>query len=159
VNAQLKPQPAFARESCSDVLGEIAPLLEAHWAEIAYYPDIRVKVNYAAYFKFETHGVLRIYTIRVEGALVGYAIFQVNLNLHYGDSLQAQQDVLYLDPRYRQGRLGWRFIAWCDEQLRANGVQVVRHHQKLAHPALGKILHRLGYEPVDMLWTRRLDGI
>jgi hypothetical protein len=157
MSAQLKPVPAFARESSDTVINEIAPLLEAHWAEIAHYPDIPVNVNYDAYFKFESLNALRIYTVRVGLALVGYAIFQVRPNLHYQSSLQAQQDVLYLCPEHRNGRLGWRFIAWCDAQLQAEGVQVVYQHQKVAHPALGRILHRLGYEAVDTLWAKRLD--
>lgn len=159
MNAQLKPQPQFARESSDTVINEIAPLLENHWAEIAHYPDIPVGVDYDAYLRLEANGQLRIYTIRVGIELVGYALFTVRHSLHYQSSLQAHQDVLYLDPCYRRGRVGWKFIAWCDTQLKAEGVMVVYQHQKLAHPALGAILDRIGYEPVDMLWARRLDGV
>jgi len=159
MNAQLRPQPAFARESSDTVINEIAPLLEAHWAEIAHYPDILVHVDYDAYLRLEANGQLRIYTIRVGVELVGYALFTVRHSLHYRSSLQAHQDVLYLAPTYRRGRVGWKFIAWCDTQLKAEGVQVVYQHTKLAHPALGLILDRIGYERVDMLWARRLDGV
>jgi hypothetical protein len=159
MNAQLKLIPQFNRESSDTVINEIAPLLEAHWAEIAHYPDIPVNCNYDAYLKLEAAGILRIYTVRAHLALIGYAIFLVSPNLHYGGSLQAKQDVLYLAPAYRRGRMGWRFIVWCDEQLRAEGVQVVVQHQKIAHPALGRILERIGYQAVDTLWMRRLDGV
>lgn len=156
MNAQLDLKPQFARESSGDVMGEIAPLLEDHWAEIAHYPDIPVAVNYEAYLKIEARGSLRIFTVRAP-QLVGYAIFTVNHSLHYSSSLQARQDVLYLDPCYRKGRVGLAFIRWCDTQLQAEGVQVVFHHQKLIHAALGAVLDHLGYEPVDMIWQKRLD--
>lgn len=157
MNAQLKPQPQFARESSDTVINEIAPLLENHWAEIAHYPDIPVGVDYDAYLRIEAKGALRIYTIRVGIELVGYALFTVNHSLHYSSSLQARQDVLYLDPTYRRGRVGWKFIAWCDTQLKAEGVQVVHQHAKIAHPQLAVLLPRLGYEAVDVIWSRRLD--
>jgi lysylphosphatidylglycerol synthetase-like protein (DUF2156 family) len=52
--------------------------------------------------------------------------------------------------------LGAAFIDWCDQQLRAEGVQVVSHHVKLAHD-FGPTLARLGYEHVEAMWQRRLD--
>lgn len=149
--------PSFARESSDTVINEIAPLLDAHWAEIAHYQDIPVAVDYDAYLRLESNNQLRIYTIRAGIELVGYALFTVRHSLHYQSSLQAHQDVLYLDPAYRRGSIGWRFITWCDTQLMLDGVQVVYQHQKLAHPALGKVLARIGYESVDQLWARRLD--
>ena len=75
-------------------------------------------------------------------------------NLHYKQSLQAQQDLLFIDSEYR-GR-GMIFIKWCDDQLRTLGVQVVRHHIKLAHN-WGKGLERLGYEAEDVIYSKRLD--
>ena len=149
--------PSFARETSEEVIQEIAPLFEAHYREIAHYQDIPLSVDYAAYLRLEARGCLRIYTIRVGILLVGYAIFAVARSMHYSTSLQARQDILYLDPEYRHGRLGMRFIAWCDEQLRAEGVQVVFQHIKAAHN-FGPMLERLGYELIDHMYGRRLDG-
>jgi len=149
--------PAFARETSEEVINEIAPLFEAHFREIAHYPDIPLNVDYDAYLRLEARGCLRIYTIRVGLELVGYAIFAVARSMHYSGSLQARQDVIYLDPRYRHGRLGFRFIGWCDTQLKAEGVQVVFQHVKAAHN-FGPMLERLGYELIDYMYGRRLDG-
>lgn len=156
MNAQLKPLPRFAREGGLFVIDEIKPLLEAHWLEIAHYQDIPVKCDYGSYLKLEANGLLRIYTVR-NSNLIGYAIFVVAKSLHYNDSLQARQDVLYLAPEFRRGRIGIRFIDWCDEQLKAEGVQVVYHHVKDAAPALGILLARRGYTLVDHIYAKRLD--
>lgn len=156
MNAQLKPLPVFGRESSDEVIREIIPLFEAHYAEIAHFKDIPLNIDYDAYFRIEARGSLRIYTIRDGLRLAGYAIFTVNHSLHYSGSLQARQDILYLDPLYRQGALGYRFIAWCDGQLKAEGVDVVHHHQKVKHPVLGRILERQGYAAVDVIWSKRL---
>lgn len=157
MNAQLKPVPQFSRESSATVIDEIKSLLEAHYAEIAHYSDIPIGCDYDSYLTMEANGKLRIYTIRLDGALVGYAIFKVATSLHYRTSLQAQQDVLYLDPTYRKGRIGMRFIQFCDGQLQAEGVQVVYQHVKAKHN-FGPMLERLGYELIDHLYGRRLDG-
>lgn len=158
MNAQLKPVPEFQRESGADVINEIKPLLEAHYHEIAHYDDIPLNVDYAFFMKADHAGSLRIYTVRSSGDLIGYCIFFVSPNPKYLTSLQAHQSVLYLSPSFRKGRVGMRFIAWCDTQLKAAGVQVVYHHMK-ADPDknFGPLLEHLGYRKIDELWGRRLD--
>lgn len=148
----------FQREACSTLWDEILPLLQRHWAEITHYPDIALDVDRATYEKVEAMGFLRCYTVRLaDGTLIGYNAFMVKANLHYQQSKQAQEDVLYLHPDYRRSRIGVQLIAYADEQLRAEGVQVVYHHQKLAHPALGAVVRRMGYEAVETIWAKRLD--
>lgn len=156
MNAQLKPVPAFAREVSDTVINEIAPLLEAHYREIAHYQDIPLNVDYDRYLRAEAAGNLRIYTVRVSLALIGYAIFAVGPSGRYMGSLQAHQDVLYLDQAYRRGRIGMTFIEWCDGQLRNEGVQVVFQHVKDRHN-FGPLLERLGYTLMDHIYARRLD--
>lgn len=157
------PNVRFQRESLTDaVWNEALPLLVAHWREIAHYPDIPLDPDVVAYRAAEGIGLIRFYTIRdfdpvdLSERLVGYAVFFVRPNMHYKGSLQASQDVLYVDPAHR-GTLGYRFIAWCDEQLKAEGVQVACHHAKAAHPQLGRVLAKLGYTEVDRIFVKRLD--
>jgi GNAT superfamily N-acetyltransferase len=158
VSAQPKLVPSFARERAADVMDEIKPLLTRHWTEIAHYPDIPLHVNYEQFLHADRNGGLRIFTIRSAGGLIGYAVFFVALNPKYMSSLQAHQYVLYLAPEHRRGRIGMRFIDWCDTQLKADGIQVVYQHVK-ADPKhnFGPLLERLGYTLIDQLYGRRLD--
>lgn len=148
----------FQREILtSAILDEARPLLEAHWKEIAHYPDIPLRPDRFQYLKMEDQGALRLFTIRDDAAaLVGYAVFFVRENIHYSTSKQAVQDILFLNPAHRKGRIGYRFISYCDEQLKLEAVQVVYQHVKTAHN-FGPMLERLGYEPIDMIYGRRLD--
>jgi GNAT superfamily N-acetyltransferase len=148
----------FCRERIADVFAEIKPLLQAHWDEIAHYPDIPLCPDYDRYVAAERNNVLRIFTARQGHTLIGYAIYVVQSALHYRFSLQAQQDVLYVCPSYRQGRTGWKLIAHADEQLKAEGCQLVIQHIK-AKPSLnfGPMLARMGYELMDEIWVKRLD--
>lgn len=141
-------------------MAEVKPLLLAHWAEIAHYQDILLDPDWDAYRAVEAAGMLRIYTARTEGnpdaALAGYCVFVVRKNLHYKQSLQASQDILFLHQGFRGHLFGYRFVKWCDHQLRAEGVQAVYQHVKAAHN-FGPMLERIGYRLVDLIYSRRLD--
>ena len=149
----------FGREALESCFEEALPLLHKHWQEIAYYLDIPLKPNLPKYLLLEQVGALRIYTARSadNGKLIGYAVFIVGPNLHYSDSIQALQDILYLDPDYRRGRLGIQLIRFSEVELRNEGVQVIAQHAKEAHPALIRILERTGYDRQDVVLTKRLD--
>lgn len=147
------------RETFLDVFDEAVPLLQAHWREIATFQDIPLDVDVARYTMLEAAGALRIFTVRVDGRLVGYACFIVGANMHYRGSLQAVQDVLYVERTARGAMHGLRLLRHCDEALRAEGVQVVVQHVKNAHPALGRLAMHQGYEPVETLYVKRLDRV
>lgn len=143
----------FAREPMSSVWEEMQPLLVAHAAEIAHFKDIPLAPDEHIYRVAEHTGRLRAFTARLDGALVGYAVFFVGKSLHYSGSTQAQQDVIFIDKAHRG--FGARFIAWCDEYLEAEGVEVVLHHLKAAHD-WSAVLRRQGYELVDYIYAKRL---
>lgn len=149
----------FQRETLTEgVFAELAPLLEAHFREVGKFQDIPLDVDRAMYYRAQENGAIRFYTVRGAGItfyLVGYALFFVRSNPHYQTSVQAVEDVIYLDPSVRGGT-GAKFIRWCDEQLAGEGCQVVVRHVKAAHD-YGKLLERQGYAIVDHLYAKRLD--
>lgn len=149
----------FQRESITTkLIDEMRPLLQSHFVEIAHYQDIPLDPDFSTYRSAEVAGLLRVFTARMPETyeLIGYAIFFVRFNLHYQASLQAVQDVLFLHPIVRGKMLGAKFISWCDEKLKAEGVQIVYHHVKSDHN-FGPLLERMGYELVDYIYGRRLD--
>lgn len=145
----------FQRELAQHVLVEIIPLLEKHYEEIAHYKDIPLDPDYEVYMKMETIGFLRVYTARTEeGKLIGYCIYFVKTNPHYKTSLQALQDVFFIDPAHRG--FGAKLLIWTHKELKAEGVQLVCQHIKAAHD-FGPMLERLGYEFMDKIYVKRLD--
>lgn len=144
----------FYEEKFMDIIDELDPLFEKHYKEIAHYQDIPKDMDIDQYDFIEKHGFLKVYTCRhVSGALVGYAIFFVKTNIHYKGSLQANQDILFIDPKHRG--FGKSFIKYCDDELTKLGVQVVYHHVKLSHN-WGALLERMGYEAIETIYGRRL---
>ena len=143
----------YQLERAVDVIEEIEPLLQMHWREIAHYQDIPLAPDWEWY---RTSPIVRVFTARDEGRLVGYAVFLVVRNKHYMTSLQGMQDIMFLLPEYRGRTVGPRLIDFCEEQLKAEGVQAVYHHVKRAHD-FGPLLERKGYESVDTIYAKRLD--
>ena len=139
-------------ESVAGVWDEIYPLLKQHWAEIAHHKDIALDPDVEFYHKADALGMVRVFTAREDEALIGYAVFFVKPNVHYKQVLVAQQDILFVQKDKRG--FGAKFIAWCDEQLKAEGVQMSMHHVKEAHN-FSPLLRRLGYELVDLIYVRR----
>lgn len=146
----------YQAERVSNLWEEAAPLLQAHWREIAHYQDIELKPDVETYARLQAAGQLRCYTARDSGRLIGYVVFFVRPNLHYSASLQAHQDVLFVALHYRKGMVGVRLIKFAEERLRAEGVQVIYHHAKRTNK-VGGLLERLGYELVDEIYAKRLD--
>lgn len=144
------------RERIHDLWEELFPLLDAHWREIAHFPDIPLDVNIARYEQAEDAGVLRTFAARRDGELVGYAIYSVAFNSHYSGSLQAVQDVLFIHPDHRRSGAGLKLLREADQQMAADGVQAVYQHEKLAHP-FSPLMERLGYECIERIWVKRLD--
>jgi GNAT superfamily N-acetyltransferase len=153
----MKTQVMYARESLAEVrAANVEALLERHWREIAHYQDIPLNVNWAVYEGLEAAGALRTYTARAHGTLLGYAAYIVGRSPHYSGSIEAVEDVIYVAPEYRRGRVGYQLIAYADEQLAADGVQTVYHHTKVAHN-FGPLLERQGYELIEVKYGKRLD--
>jgi len=133
------------------------PIITRHWREISAWPDIPLSVDVEKYLAVERDGKLRLVTAREDGVLVGYALFIVSPHGHYQGSLQALQDVFYVDPSRRGYRLGLKLLKASEALLKAEGVQVVHHHVKCAHPALGRLLELRGYDWVERIYSKRLD--
>lgn len=146
----------FQRERAHDVFEEMKPLFQKHWDEISHYKDIPLDPDFDMYLKMEDMGVLRVFTAREDDkTLVGYAVFFIKHNLHYKSSLQAMQDIIFIDSEHRG--TGVKLILWCDRQLKSEGVQIVFQHVKVATPHTVALFKRLGYEEVDVILGKRLD--
>ena len=153
----LTPHLTMGQETLAECLDDqTKALLLLHWQEIAPHQDIPLDPNYAVYVDLEDRGFLRCYIVRDHGIVQGYCAFVVVQSRKCQTSTEAFCDVLWLVPRLRRGRLGIRFLTWCDEQLAKEGVQVIRHFVQRTYD-FSPILTRLGYEQEQTVYARRVD--
>ena len=92
--------------------------------------------------------------MKEDGKVIGYAFFITAYSIEYMESYQASLNNIFIHPDKR-GR-GAKFISWCDQQLKDFGVQVVYHHVK-AKNDYGLLLKRLGYDIMNIEYSKRLD--
>lgn len=147
----------FQRERVTDLWDEVTPLLVKHKDEVCHYKDFVLNPDVESYAAIERAGGMRCYTARLNGDLIGYCALFVKHNLHYRDSLQALQDVLFILPEHRGSRAGFKLIRFCEEQLRSEGIQVIMQHLKLATPKTVELFRKMGYEDIDVIMGKRLD--
>jgi hypothetical protein len=146
---------SFQREFIRELnIEEFAPLYDHQNSETGHFKDMKVEPELAMYQRAEDHGALRLFTVRDNGKLIGYQSFVVTRGRHHAHTMQAQQDLLYISPD-RRG-FGLKFIKWCDEQLKAEGVHIVHQHVTPFFD-FGPMLKRVGYELSHYIYIRRLN--
>lgn len=163
----------YLRVRLDHVTEQIGRLLVDHWREIAHYSDVPLKPDWDRYRQAELNDALRIYVL-VHGdidlagyqhsvasfvansTLIGYAVYFLPVHPHYSSTKFAVQDILYLEKEFRRGSKGKALIKHSEDELRAEGVKVIQQHTKIKHN-IGPLLERMGYEPMDVIYTKRLD--
>lgn len=155
----------FKREEYSErLVTEIMPLLKAHYEETAdkFYGPFDPSIE--TYEMLSNGGNLRIFTVRhfddVAGVsvLCGYQIFFISKHHHSKNLVQATQDILYLVPEFRKGFNGYKFVRWCSDQLKEEGVHVV--HQIIpVKNGLGRMMAHMGYQIEDVIYSRSLQEV
>ena len=83
----LSDRVTFTEQPLTAMLIDAArPLLEAHYREIAHYPDIPLVIDTAMYLQAAAQGMVHVYLFFDGPDLQGYAVFFVKHNLHYSTS-------------------------------------------------------------------------
>ena len=128
------------------------PLMVKHHQEIDLFgKDLDICAE--LYQSCWEEGTLKVYTIREDEKLIGYCAFFLFLHPHHKTSLQAKQDVLFID-KARRGR-GIPFLRYCEDELKKSGVDTI--HQCV--PQLNDwslLLERMGYHKLETIYTRKL---
>lgn len=146
---------SFGIEVFSDeLISELDPLITSHWVEVgdASRPPL---VVWTLYRRAEGMNMIKVFTARDAGVLVGYGIFAIVPNIHHGGEIEAVQDVFFMSKKYRIGSSGIRFLRFCDEALKDLGVTGIRHQVTPAND-WGNVLRYLGYEETQTCFERRV---
>jgi GNAT superfamily N-acetyltransferase len=146
----------YQQESLVTVKADIIPLLEKHWEEVALNKEkIKLNPDWDAYANLEDAGVLKIFTSREDGKLVGYFVVFVKSHIHYKDHLFCYNDVIFVDEEYRKGFTSTRLIKFAEKCLKADGVEVMIVNTK-RHKPFDSLLVWLGYKHIENLYSKVL---
>ena len=157
-----KSEPAltFEWERLDRALGEgLEDMLAAHWEEVALDKDtVALAIDWDRYRRLERDEVLKSVAMRQghNRRLVGYNVFFVSPPMHYRTWSWAVNDVLYLDPAFRNGLAGARLIIEAEKLIRTlePKIQKIVYHSKLhvfgaRGRTVGDLLTKLGYPLIE----------
>ena len=143
----------FSGEKASEMIPDAMKLFSEHWNEINLYEDIPLDPDFELYKKLDEMKLIRVFTARDDGKLVGYCVYAVASDRQHKNTIQAVQDLLFITKEKRG--FGMDFIKWCDDMLKKEGVEVVYQHSNKDHD-FGPVLERIGYKFVCRVYARRL---
>ena len=147
-------------EKFTDILDEVKPLLELHWKEIALNQDkIKLNPDWDSYRRLEEAGILQIVTARESGSnqLVGYSADFISRSLHYSDHTFAINDLVFIHPDYRVGRVALGLFAAVEEELKIKCVSLHVLHMKVEH-SFERLADYLGYKKVEYNYSKYLGA-
>lgn len=146
----------FSLEKIEDIQDEIRPLHRAHWQETeSHRHGLVLSPDYALFVRYERSGQYVLFTIRLNGVVVGNCAMYISASAHT-KTLLATEDTLYLLPEARRGRLANRFIAYAENALKQLGVREIFVTVKTVNKA-GRFFAMLGYKHVENGLTKVLE--
>jgi GNAT superfamily N-acetyltransferase len=147
----------YQQESFNGFMEEAWDMLVAHWKEVGvfkkkmeFFPDADMYEN------LERLGMLKLYTARHDGVLIGYNAFVVQRHPHYITTLAAMNDILYVKPDYRKGSIAIKLMSFSEKALKQEGVKLVMMRSKRLHD-FSTILKRKGYTEVETVYGKYLE--
>lgn len=155
------PEPAFEitvrQEAVRGLVSEVPPLLESFYADIARdQPLPALEVAYDVYIRMADANLVRGFTARRDGLLVGLLLFFVMPNLHHYQTTWATCDAFWLMPDARRPMVALRMLKLAEASLRDEGVHVMTVAEKVLRPALGHLLDHLGFRPTEVKYQKVL---
>lgn len=146
----------YQKELFDTIYEETKQLLSDHYSEIAEDQDIlTLNPDVDVYRKLETNGALHILTARTD-KLIGYFVGIVHPHLHYKDTMVGNDDIYFIHPDYRNGRVGYMLIQNMIDEFKRLGCKLITIRTKVAHDN-SMLLTRLGMRPFEKTFLMRLE--
>lgn len=131
------------KDNFEEVYGSNLPYpLDVNWGQFEKMDELGLGLGLYAYY---------------EGVIVGYSINILTPSLHSKNVVSCTNDVLYVDPIFRDTSLGLRLIKETEEAAKERGADVMFWFAPIDSP-LDKILQRKKYKRWDTIYSKDLGG-
>lgn len=146
------------RNVITDKIEETTALQREHWDEIAKNKHLMVlDPDVEQYHMLEQAGRLFAVLAYDGDEMIGYSVNILSVNLHYSSLLMAHNDVLFVKPTHRAGRLFMRMRDATIAEARRRGARLMLWHAKEGTP-LAAILPRMGCSVQDIILSEELPA-
>lgn len=138
------------------LLEHATELFEAHKDEVVSAPSLmRVKPNAESYSTLESLDAVYCLAALDGMQLIGYSVTFIFDDWHDSDRKSASNDLLYVHPDHRRGRLGLRLMQETETEARKRGAHTMLWGARPSS-SLSKICERLDYPVENIIYRRRL---
>ena len=144
----------YAEEQFSECVEECKIHAETHWHEVACDQiEVPLEMDYERYYHLESIGSLKCITARNNGILVGYCWMIVSTHLHNKNTLFAFEDIYFLAPECRNGRVGLRLFQYVESVMKSLGVvKIVMTTKTLVDHS--RLFKYLGYINTELCFSK-----
>jgi GNAT superfamily N-acetyltransferase len=148
------PDIKYTVERFRDCIEEIKPLLDLHYDEVAMYQaKIELNPDYDRYLALDDAEMIHVVTAREGELLIGYFITFLVPHMHYQDHIYAVNDVVFIEERYRNAKVGMELFTFAEKELKGMGVSVLVIHMKTKLP-FDELCLGLGYDYAERNYTK-----
>lgn len=143
-------------ERFADAMPELRVIFPRHWEELALFRDrMPLDPQFDEYVRRNDAGSLLLVTVRVDGQVAAYYTAQSAPGFHYGTTLTAHMDMMYVVPERRNHGLGMPLFRCVEHELKRRGVQLWYSGYKSHAPnSLDRLLPILGFQPADVYMAK-----
>ena len=144
----------IAHECLASVKEDIKPLIEKHWELVALNQGkIKLNPNWEEYARLDAAGVLRVFTAREDGELVGYCVLVVSRSMHYKDHVFANNDVTFVLPDNRAGATGYQLLKYAEDHCAKNDISLMNVNTKV-HLPFDSLLVGMGFNLIERIYSK-----
>ena len=144
----------IAHECLASVKEDIKPLIEKHWELVALNQGkIKLNPNWEEYARLDAAGVLRVFTAREDGELVGYCVLVVSRSMHYKDHVFANNDVTFVLPDNRAGATGYQLLKYAEDHCAKNNISLMNVNTKV-HIPFDSLLVGMGFNLIERIYSK-----
>lgn len=146
----------YKQEFLDSVKDESLSLIQDHFNEV--YParnTYDLDMDWEIYGKLEDLGLLKIFTARDAGNLVGYLWVIVSPNIHSKGTHTAQDDGLFVAKPYRGTSVAVRLVQFVEKCLKEDGFKTFHIVGTEEHP-IDKLVGRMGYNKIETKFQKVL---
>ena len=142
--------------NAKECFDRIIKLFDEHYKELSVTQELKLNPDYDVYFNADKKNLVKVVLCEDDSELVGYIVFFVGPNLHYKDCLLATEDIYYLKPEYRKGRIGIKMFKFAEEYLKSIGINMIRYSTK-THLDNSRLFEYLGCNFIEKVFIKRIQ--
>ena len=136
-----------------EVIAELEGLVIDHWEEVGPF-QFDFLVDWSKYCAMDVVGMVSMITARIDGQMVGYAIYLIDAHTHFATTTFAKQDALYIQPAHRGNGAGAGLLKYSEEILGVHCDAIIQG--VLPTLDFSDLLAAQGYIPLENLYVKRL---